>query len=108
MTVPFPPGAFDHAQAVRPRLRPKVDRARLVSIGITIVLHALILAGALTVVQVSHTKVMQELSVQIAPRKIEPAEEIAAPPPRLIQPTLVTVLPLNVTVPTAPPPMTAQ
>lgn len=110
MTVLFPRGAFDHAHAMRPRARPALDRAKLVSIGITIAIHALILVGALTVVQVSHTKVMQELSVHIAPQKFEPVKEvIAPPPPRLIQPTIMTVPPPEVTVRTvAPPPVTAQ
>ena len=99
MTVPYPLDAFDHAHAVRPKARRKVDRAKLVSIAITIAIHALILLGALTVVQVSHTRVMQELTVRISPAKIEPAKEIAAPPPKLLQPAVITV---------PPPPITAQ
>ena len=109
MTVQFPLGAFDHAHAVRAGARPAFDRAKLVSIGITIAIHALILVGALTVVEVSHTRVMQELSVHIAPQKIEPAREIAAPPPKLIQPTVMTVPLPEVTVRTVtPPPVMAQ
>ena len=109
MTVPFPLDAFDHAHGVRPRTRPAFDRAKLVSIGITIALHILMGIAALTVVHVSHTKVMQELSVHIAPEKIEPAKEIAAPPPKLIKPTIMTVPPPEVTVaPHVPPPITAQ
>ena len=109
MTVLFPPEAFDQAHSVRPRPRPGLDRARLVSIGITIAIHALILVGALTVVQVSHTRVMQELSVHIAPQKTLAAKEIIAPPPKLIQPTIMTVPPPEVTVATVtPPPVTAQ
>ena len=50
MTVQFSLGAFDHAHMVRPLARPAFDRARLVSVGITIAIHALILVGALTVV----------------------------------------------------------
>jgi protein TonB len=107
MTVQFPLDAFDHARSVRPRPRPGPDRAKLVSIGITIAVHALILVGALTVVQVSHTRVMQELSVHIAPQKIEPAKEIAAPPPKLIQPTIMTAPRPEVTVRTTPPPPVA-
>ena len=109
MTVQFPLGAFDNSHMVRPRTRPAFDRAKLVSIGITIAIHALILVGALTVVQVSHTRVMQELSVHIAPRKIEPAKEIVAPPPKLIQPTIMTMPLPEVTVRTVtPPPVMAQ
>ena len=109
MTVQFPLGAFDHAHMVRPRARPAFDRAKLVSIGITIAIHVLILVGALTVVQVSQTKVMQELSVHIAPQKIEPAREIAAPPPKLVQPATMTVPLPEVTIRTVtPPPVTTQ
>jgi len=61
MTAQFPLGAFDHAHAVYLRARPAFDRAKLVSIGITIAIHVLIMVGALTVVQ--------EFSVHIAPQK---------------------------------------
>lgn len=109
MTVPFPLDAFDHAKRVRPRIKQGLDHAKLVSIGITIAIHALILAGAFTLVQVSHTKVMQELSVHISPQKIEPAKEIEAPAPKLVQPTLVTAPPPEVTIRTeTPPPVVAQ
>jgi TonB family protein len=109
MTVLFPRDAFDHAHPVRPRPKPGLDRAKLVSVGITIAIHALILVGALTVVQVSHTRVMQELSVHIAPQKTLAAKEIVAPPPKLIQPTIMTVPIPEVTVRTVtPPPITAQ
>ena len=109
MTVLFPPDAFDHSHAVRPRPRPRLDRAKLVSIGITIAIHALILVGALTAVQVSHTRVMQELSVHIVPQKTLAAKEIIAPPLKLIQPTIMTVPPPEVMDRTVtPPPITAQ
>ncbi|MBW8707851.1 MAG: hypothetical protein JF627_01025, partial [Alphaproteobacteria bacterium] len=55
MTALFPRDAFDHAHALRPRARSRLDHAKLASIGITIAIHAVILLGALTVVQVSHT-----------------------------------------------------
>ena len=99
MTVPYPLDAFDHAHMVRLHARRKLDHTKLVSVAITIAIHALILLGALTVVQVSHTRVMQELTVRISPAKIEPAKEIAAPPPKLLQPAVITV---------PPPPITAQ
>ncbi len=108
MTVLFRPDAFDHAHLVRPRPGLGLGRTRLVSIGITIAIHALILAGALTVVQVSHTRVMQELSVHIAPQKTLAAKEIAAPPPKLIQPSVMTAPLPEVTVRTVTPPITAQ
>lgn len=108
MTVPFPLDAFDHAHTVRPKVHRRLDRAKLVSLAITIAIHALILVGAMTLVQVSHTKVMQELSVHIAPNKIEPAKEIAAPPPKLLQPTVINVPPPEFSIQRAPPPITAQ
>lgn len=108
MTIPFPLDAFEGAHVVVPRKQPVLDRARLTSIGITIAIHVLIAVGALTAVQVSHTRVMQELSVQITPEKVKPAEE-ALPPPKLIQPAQVTVPPPDVQIATAvPPPVTAQ
>jgi TonB family protein len=108
VTIPYPLDAFDHHQAVRPRMQPALDRARLVSIAVTIAIHVLIVVAALTVVKVSHTQMMQELSVNITPEQIKPAEKIAAPPPKLVQPTIITVPPPEVTIRTAPPPVTAQ
>jgi protein TonB len=107
MTALFPRDAFDHAHALRPRARSRLDHAKLASIGITIAIHAVILLGALTVAQVSHTRMMPELSVQISPAKVEPAREVAAPPPKLIQPSVVTA-PLPVVQIQPPPTMTAQ
>jgi len=106
MTALFPRDAFNHAHALRPSARSRLDHAKLASIGITIAIHAVILLGALTVVQVSHTRMMPELSVHISPATVEPAREIAAPPPKLIQPSVITA-PLPV-VQTQPPPLTAQ
>ena len=49
MTVPFPLDAFDDARPVRRlRRRPQVDTDKLAGIGITIAVHAVILALALT------------------------------------------------------------
>jgi TonB family protein len=107
MTVRFPLDAFDHAHAVRRTWRPNLERDKLASIGVTIAIHVLILVGALTVVQVSHTKVMQELSVQITPEKVKPAQDIA-PQPRLVVPTMVTVPPPEVVIQTVPPPIMVQ
>ncbi|MBA2590180.1 MAG: energy transducer TonB [Alphaproteobacteria bacterium] len=108
MTIPFPLDAFDHAYPVQPRPRRGLDRAKLVSIGITIAIHVLIAVAALTVAHVSKTKVMQELSVQIAPQKTLAAKEIAAPLPKLVEPTLITVPPPEVVISTPPPPITVQ
>jgi len=108
MTVPYPPGAFDNAHVVRRTWRPALDRDKLTSIAITVAVHGLILAAALTAVHVSHTKVMQELSVQITPQKIEEAKD-TAPPPKMVVPATVTVPPPDIVVQTVmPPPVTVQ
>jgi protein TonB len=104
MTVPFPSNAFDGGLPV-PRLRPgpSVDRGKLVSIGLTIAFHAVILGAALTAVEVSRPRVLQELSVSISPeRKPLPREDLA-PPPKLAQPPSVTKAPPDVTFQTASP-----
>jgi protein TonB len=105
MTVPFPSNAFDGGLPV-PRLRPRpsVDRGKLVSIGLTIAFHVVILGAALTAVEVSHPRVLQELSVSINPeRKPLPREDLA-PPPKLVQaPSVITMAPPEVTFQTASP-----
>jgi protein TonB len=102
MTVPYPLDAFENARLLDLPRKRSFDRSRLVSIAITIAVHAAILAAALTAVHVSHTKVMRELSVQITPQKLEPPkDDVIAPPPQLTQPTIVTVPPPEVLI--APP-----
>jgi len=105
MTVPFPSNAFDGGLPV-PRLRPRpsVDRGKLVSIGLTIAFHVVILGAALTAVEVSRPRVLQELSVSISPeRKPLPREDLA-PPPKLVQPpSVITMAPPEVTFQTASP-----
>jgi protein TonB len=109
MTVPFPLDAFDEACPVRPKRKPlNVDTDKLVGIGITIAVHAVILAMALTAVHVSRTKVLQELSVQITPEKREVMEDVK-PLPKMATPTIITVPPPEFTVRTVtPPPVAAQ
>jgi len=108
VTLPYPRRAFDHAQAVRHVRRPALDRDKLVGIVITIAVHALILAAALTAVHVARPRVLQELSVSIAPEKIQPAQD-TAPTPRLAVPSAVTVPPPEVIIETpAPLPVIAQ
>jgi TonB family protein len=108
MTLPYPRRAFDNAQAVRASWRPVLDTDKLTGIAITIAIHLLIAAAALTVVQVARPKVMQELSVQIAPEKIRSAQDVA-PPLKLAVPTAVTApLPEVVVQTVTPPPVTAQ
>lgn len=105
MTVPFPSNAFDGGVPVtRQRPRPSLDRGKLVSIGLTIAFHAVILVAALTAVEVSHPRALEELSVSISPeRKPAPREDLA-PPPRLVQPpSVITMAPPEVTFQTASP-----
>ena len=69
----------------------------------------MILAAALTAVHVSHSRVMQELKISILPeqKKVDPKD--LAPPPRLIQPAIVTVPPPAMVIQTTtPPPIAAQ
>lgn len=104
MTVPFPLDAFDEARPVGPKRQwPAMDTDKLVGIGITIAVHAVILALAFTAVHVTHTKVMQELSVQITPEKRAVVEDVK-PLPRMVVPSVITVPPPEFTVRTAPPP----
>ncbi|HEY0265465.1 MAG TPA: energy transducer TonB [Rhizomicrobium sp.] len=108
MTVLVPLNHFDKSHAVRRTWKPALDRDRLTGIVVTIAVHGLILVAALTAVHVSHTKVMQELSVQITPQKVELAKDVA-PTPKLVQPTIVTVPPPEVVVQTSvPPPIAVQ
>ncbi|MEO8300607.1 MAG: energy transducer TonB [Rhizomicrobium sp.] len=109
MTVPFPLDAFDNARPVRKVRTPRYDRDKLVSIAVTIVIHAVILAMALTAVHVSRTKVMQELSVQITPEKTRKTEELKPLPKLMTAPTLITAPPPVFAVrTTTPPPAAAQ
>lgn len=109
MTVPFPLDAFDEARPVRPRLpRPKMDTDKLVGIGVTVAVHAVILAMALTAVHVARPKVMQELSVQIMPQKRQKLEDVK-PLPKMVAPSIITAPPPEFTVRTVtPPPVVAQ
>jgi protein TonB len=99
MTLPYPRRAFDNAQAVRRPWRPVLDADKLTGIGITIGVHLMIAAAALTVMQVARPRVMQELSVRITPEKIKPAQDVA-PPLKLTVPTAVTMPPPEVVVQT--------
>ncbi len=109
MTVPFPLDAFETAQPVRRVHAPKVNRDKLISVGITIAVHAAILAMALTAVHVSKTKVMQELTVQITPEKTQKLEEIKPVPKLMTAPTVITAPPPVFVVRTiTPPPVAAQ
>ena len=109
MTVPYPLDAFETAQPVRRARKPRFNRDKLTSIGITIAVHVVILAMALTAVHVSRSKVMQELSVQITPEKTQKPEDAKPLPKLATAPTLITVPPPVFTVRTiAPPPVAVQ
>jgi len=109
MTVPFPLGAFDEARPVRRKRQPlNVDTDKLVGIGITVAIHVVILAMALTAVHVARPRVMQELSVRITPEKTKVVEDIK-PLPKLVAPSVITAPLPEITVRTAtPPPVAAQ
>ena len=108
MTLPYPRRAFANAHAVRHVRRPALDRDKLSAVAITIVLHALILAAALTAVHVARPRVLQELSVSITPEKIQVAQD-TAPKSRLAAPSAVAVPPPEVMIETpAPPTVTVQ
>jgi len=107
MTIRYPLDAFEMARPL-PRVRARRFASdKLTSVGVTLAVHAVILAMALTAVHVARPKVMQELSVQITPEKRKMAE--AMPVPKLAVPTAVTVPPPVVTIRTpAPPPVMVQ
>jgi len=107
MTLSYPRQAFDTARPARRGRRVWLSRDKLTSIGITVAIHVLIGAMALTAVHVARPRVMQELSVQITPRKIEVAKDIA-PPPRMTLPTAIAVPPPVIQTMTPPPPVTVQ
>ncbi len=109
MTVQVPLDHFDQTNhVVRRTWRPALDRDKFTGIAITVAVHALILAAALTAVHTGHTRVLQELSVKITPQKIEEAKDVI-PPPRMVVPTAVTVPPPEVIVQASvPPPITTQ
>jgi len=91
MTILFPLDAFEENRPVTLRdPRPQLDKGKLVSIGITVLLHVAIIGAALTAVQVSRGHEPKEISISIVPDKPKPQEDLA-PPPKLLQPTIVAV-----------------
>src|SRR5450432_902132 len=107
MSLSYPQRAFDHARPVlrARRLPPAGDK--FTSITITIAIHMVIAAMALTAVHVTRPKVMQELSVQITPARIKQAEDIR-PLPKLAAPRVITAPPPEISVQIAPPPVVTQ
>jgi protein TonB len=109
MTVSYPLHSFEKARPLRAVRVSKPSPDKLTSIGITIAIHLVILAMALTAVHVSPPKVMQELSVQITPERTRKIEDLKPLPKLAMAPAVITVPPPVVTVQTVtPPPIVAQ
>ncbi len=109
MTVSYPRQAFDHTLPVRRARRSGLGPDRLTGIAITVAIHVLIAAMALSAVHVARPRMMQELSVQIAPERKVRAVQEALPPPNLAVPAAVTVQPPEIIIrPQTPPPVAAR
>ena len=109
MTVPFPLDAFETAQPIRRVRAPRVNHDKLIGVGITVAVHVVILAMALTAVHVARPRVMQELTVQIAPVKTQKLDDIKPVPKLMTAPTVITAPPPVFVVRTiTPPPVAAQ
>jgi protein TonB len=107
MTVPFPLDAFEDAKLLALPRRVQRDRSRAVAIVLTVVLHVVIVAGALSLVHVAHRAVPQLLVVQITPEK-HMVEDVVAPAPPLAQPTIINVPMPQVVVETPAPVIAAR
>ena len=106
MTFPVPPNAFDNAHAIGTRRKPRpLDRSRLVSLGLTAAFHVAAVMGLLAMVHVAPVRHTGVMMVQINMEKPKQASD-DMPPPRLIQPTVVSV-PMPVVPPAAPVPVMA-
>ena len=103
MTVLIPPQTFGNAHALRRGWRAAFERDKITGIAITIAIHLVIVAAALTAVRVARPQVMQELSVQITPQQPKAAVEIK-PPQHLIKPTAITAPSPDIVVLTITPP----
>jgi protein TonB len=108
MTVPFPLDAFDDAKLVVQRSRARRDSSRLISIGITVALHAAVIGVALSAAHVVRQKAPEVLKVEITETKRE-LPKVLAPPPKMQQPSVITAVAPEFTVRsqspiTAPPP----
>jgi len=109
MTVSYPLGAFETARPIGRSRVSRIHRDKLAGIGITVAVHVVILAMALTAVHVAPPRLMQELSVQITPQKTRKLEELKPLPKLATAPATITVPPPAFTVRTiAPPPVAAQ
>jgi protein TonB len=104
MTVSYSLRAFEKSRALRLPRKSHVEGDRLVGIAITIAVHVLIAVAALTTVQVVRPRMMQELSVQIAPERPKPVEDFLKPLPKLAPPAPVAAPVPEVVIQTAPPP----
>jgi protein TonB len=104
MTIPVPLNAFDHADAVKMEgARKPPDRARLVSLALTLAFHAVVIVALLSMVHAVPVKLAKVMTVQINLDKPKQAAEVM-PPPTLVQPTVINV-PMPVVPPSAPAPV---
>lgn len=109
MTVSFPLDAFETGQPVRQVRAPRFHRDKLTGIGITVAVHTVILAMALTAAHVARPRAVQELMVQITPEKTKKIEDMKPVPKLMTAPTLITVPPPVFVVRTiTPPPVAVQ
>lgn len=105
MTLPFPLDAFDDAKPVAPRRRTRRDSSRLISIGITVALHAAVIGVALSAAHVVREQAPAVLKVQITQTRRE-LPKVLAPPPRMQQPSVITAVAPEFTVRTTQSPIT--
>jgi len=108
MTVSYPLGAFERARPVRRSRVSRIHRDKLTGIGITVAVHVVILAMALTAVHIAPPRAMQELSVHITPEKTQKLEDLKPLPKLATAPANITVPPPAFTVRTIAPPVAAQ
>ena len=107
MTVLVRLNACDGAHEVRRTWRPAFGRDKVAGVAITIAIHLLIAAAALTAVEVAKPRAVQELTIHITAERPKPAQEIK-PPQHLAVPKVITAPAPDIVVQTAtPPPMVA-
>ena len=106
MTVLARLNACDGAHEVRRIWRPAFGRDKVAGVAITVAIHLLIAAAALTVVEVAKPRAVQELTVHITAERPKQAQEIK-PPAHLAVPKVVTAPPPDIVVQTTTPPIVA-
>lgn len=106
MTLSWSSEAFGRGKPVRPSHLSRTerpDRDRLVSIGVTLLVHVLIAAAAFATVEATKPQVLQELTVQLAPQPPKPVE-VKLALPKLAPPPAPVIAPLPEFTVKAPPP----